>query len=38
MKCHNPTNIRLFKVNNKNTKKMCEIYSKSTIKTPERRH
>ena len=32
-----PTNIYLFKVNNRNTRKMCEIYSKLTIKTPERR-
>ena len=27
----------LFKVNNRNTRKTCEIYSKLTIKTPERR-
>ena len=32
------TNIYLFKVNNKNTTKRCEICSKLTIKTPERRH
>ena len=31
-------NIYLFKVNNKNTRKRCEIYSKLTIKTPEWRH
>ena len=31
-------NIYLFKVNNKNTRKRCEICSKLTIKTPERRH
>ena len=29
--------IYLFKVNNRNTRKTCEIYSKLTIKTPERR-
>ena len=34
----NPTNIYLFKVNNRNTRKRCEICSKLTIKTPERRH
>ena len=27
--------IYMFKVNNKNTRKMCEISLKSTIKTPE---
>ena len=27
----------LFKVNNRNTRKKCEICSKLTIKTPERR-
>ena len=32
-----PANIYLFKVNNRNTKKRCEFYSKLTIKTPERR-
>ena len=32
-----PANINLFKVNNRNTRKMCEICSKLTIKTPERR-
>ena len=32
-----PTNISLFKVNNKNTIKRCEICSKSIIKTPKRR-
>ena len=31
-----PANIYLFKVNNKNTRKRCEICSKLTIKTPER--
>ena len=33
-----PANIYLFKVNNKNTRKRCEICSKLTVKTPERRH
>ena len=33
-----PVNIHLFKVNNINTRKRCEICSKLTIKTPERRH
>ena len=32
-----PVNIYLFKVTNRNTRKKCEIYSKLTIKTPERR-
>ena len=31
-----PANIYLFKVNNRNTRKRCEICSKLTIKTPER--
>ena len=30
-------NIYLFKVNNRSTRKRCEICSKFTIKTPERR-
>ena len=30
--------IYLFKFNNKNTRKRCEICSKLTIKAPERRH
>ena len=34
----NPANINLFKVNNRNTRKRCKIYSKLTVKTPERRH
>ena len=34
----NPGNIYLFKVNNKNTRKRCEIFSRLTIKTLERRH
>ena len=29
---YNPANIYLLKVNNRNTKKMCEIYSKLKIK------
>ena len=33
-----PAGIYLLKVNNRNTKRRCEIYSKLTIKTPERRH
>ena len=37
-KNENPANVYLFKVNNKNTRKMCEICSKLTIKTTERRH
>ena len=31
-----PANIRLFKVNGRNTRKRCEICSKLTIKTVER--
>ena len=31
-------NIYLSIVNNRNTRKRCEIYSKLTIKIPERRH
>ena len=31
------TNIYLYKVNNSNTRKWCEIYSELTIKTQERR-
>ena len=33
-----PGNIYLFKINDKNTGKRCEICSNLTIKTPERRH
>ena len=33
-----PADIYLFKVNYGITKTMCEIFSKLTIKTPERRH
>ena len=32
-----PTNIFLFKVNNRNTRKRFEICSKLILKTPERR-
>ena len=32
-----PPNIHLFKASNRNTRKRCEIYSKLTIKTLERR-
>ena len=35
---HFPTSIYLLKVNNRNTRTGCELYSKLTIKTPERRH
>ena len=31
-------NSCFLKVNNRNTRKRCEICSKLTIKTPERRH
>ena len=33
-----PAGIYLFKVNNRNTRTRCEICSKLTINTPERRH
>ena len=33
-----PSNIYLFRVNGRNTWKMFEMYSKLTIKTPERHH
>ena len=32
-----PTGKNLFKVNNRSTRTRCGIYSKLTIKTPERR-
>ena len=43
MKLRSPANICLFKVNNRNTKKKCELYSqveKKNLgrKNPERRH
>ena len=31
-----PASMYLFKVNNRNTRKMCEICAKLTMKTPER--
>ena len=34
----NPASNYMFKVNNRNTRTRCEICSKLTIKTPERRH
>ena len=33
-----PAGIYMFKVNNRNTRTKCEISSKLTIKTPERRY
>ena len=36
-KSNDPANTYLFKVNNTDIKKRCEIYSKLTIKTPEQR-
>ena len=33
-----PAGIYLFKVKNRNTRTMCEICSKLTIKTPEQCH
>ena len=33
-----PANIYVFKVNKRNIRKNCDICSKLTIKTPERRH
>ena len=35
---NNPANVYLFKVNNRNTRKRCEIGSKLTIKISEWRH
>ena len=34
----NPLNIYLFKLNNGNTGKKCEVRSELTIETPEQRH
>ena len=34
---NHPAGIYLFKVNNRNTRARCEICSKLTINTPERR-
>ena len=36
--CNIPAGIYLLKVNNRNTRTRCEICSKLTINTPERRH
>ena len=36
--CINPAKNYLFKVSNRNSRKRCEICTKLTIKTPERRH
>ena len=36
--CYSPPNICLFKFNNRNITKRCEICSKLTIKTPKQRH
>ena len=33
-----PAGIYLLKINNRNTRTRCEICSKLTVKTPERRH
>ena len=33
-----PASIYFLKVNDRNTRRRCEICSKSTIETPERRH
>ena len=38
MSKRNPADVHLFKVNNKSTRTRREIYSKLTIKIPERRH
>ena len=35
---NNPAGNYMFKVNHRNTRTRCEICSKLTIKTPERRH
>ena len=37
MKTYIPANIYLFKVNNRNTRRRCEICSKLSIRTPGRR-
>ena len=33
-----PANIHVFKINNRNTRKRCEICSELAVKTPERRN
>ena len=38
MQSYHPVGIYLLKVNNRNTATRCELFSKLTIKTPERRH
>ena len=38
LKAQTPANIYLFKVNNKNSRKMSEICSKLIIKAPEQRY
>ena len=38
VRCTFSASIYLLKVNNRNTRTSCEIFSKLTIKTPERRH
>ena len=35
---NSPVGNYMFKVNNRNSRTSCEISSKLTIKTPERRH
>ena len=37
LEVNHPAGIYLFKVNNRNTRTRCEICSKLTINTPERR-
>ena len=37
-KCNCPATIYLFKVNNRNTRKRCEIWAKLTVETLEGRH
>ena len=37
LQSNSPANIYMFKVNNRNTTKRCEICPKLTIKTPEQR-
>ena len=38
LRIHCPAGNYMFQVNNRNTRTRCEICSKLTIKTPERRH
>ena len=38
LKINIPAGIYLLKVNDRNTRTRCEICSKLTVKTPERRH